>query len=147
MEVFFNGEAWEHVVVLGDKPHPFSNKLVGFETGDFITLEENAALAHVHLSEDGLEQSRFTGTVGADDADQFTFVGNKVAAIENVHPGQITGVNVFDLDDGGVIGHYLPPFPDSSPCNSSNSAAAAAALSPSMRPVTTPRSTSWWLPR
>src|SRR5690606_3927044 len=124
------------------------------------------ALADLHHAEDRLEEGRLAGPVRADDADQLALAGDQVGAVEDVHSGQVAGVDVGELDDdvavvrscgladvlaaGRGVGH------DFSSSSSSASAAdsifsrtriASVSDTTPMRPVTSPRSTSWCAPR
>ncbi len=72
----------------------------------------------------------------------------RLRAVEDVDAWQVSGDQVLDLHDGG---HFCSSWSSliaaSSFSTSAMSSCASAPSSPSMRPVTTPRSTSWWAPR
>src|SRR5690606_8966614 len=116
-----------------------------------------------------LQHGRLAGPVRADDADELALGGRQARAVQDVDARQVARHHVVELDDvrggrllGGGRGGGLGGAQRASSSGwASASASMAASISsapsasarpsalssPSWRPVTTPRSTSWWAPR
>ena len=59
-------------------------------------------------AEQGLEQRRLAGAVGADDADELARLAVEVGAVEDVDAGQVAGDQVVGPQDGAVgVGEVL----------------------------------------
>ena len=127
--------------VCGTKPTPFDDELVRLEVRDLLAVQLDRALAHLHQSEDGLEQRRLAGAVRADDADELALPCHQGAGVEDVHAGQVAGRDGVDLDDGRRP-PARAPRPRRVHCSSSMSSFSTSTCS-----VSIPRSASWWAPR
>jgi len=148
LEVLLDGQAREHIVVLGYEPDALGDELVGSLVGDVVTIEQNCAGVNLDKTEQCLEKCRLAGAVGADDADQLSGLTVEVGAVEDVHAGQVAGDEIVGSQNGTVglcevslafgrlcgLGHDFP----------SNSASASWSSSSTSTSV---MSVSWWAPR
>ena len=85
LKVFFDRQAGEDVVILRNHPHAPVDELVRLQSGDIFAHQQDLTIANFHLTEDRLQQRRLTGTVRADDTDQFALAGSQGAPVQDVH--------------------------------------------------------------
>src|SRR5690606_3078190 len=62
---------------------------------------------HLHQPEQRLEQRGLTGAVRSDDADQFAFLSVEVAAVQDVHAGDVTGDEFVDTQQRTLGGAQM----------------------------------------
>ena len=83
-----------------NEPDTACDELVGLETSDVIAVERDSPASNIDEAKDCLEECRLTSAVRSDDSDEFALVGVKVRAVEDVHPGKVSGEEILCLDDG-----------------------------------------------
>jgi hypothetical protein len=104
LEVLLDGQRGEHVVRLGDEPDALGDQVVGPLVGDVLTVEPDRPGLDLDQAEQGLEQRRLAGAVGADDADELVLLAVEVGSVEDVHPRQVAGDQVVRAQHGALGG-------------------------------------------
>src|SRR4029453_269770 len=137
------------------------------KAGEILTPDYYSSGVDLDQAEHGLQQGGFTGTVGANNADQFTLAGLDGATVEDVDARNVARHQVGDFDDriagrgicrgGHCTGaaHFPSSFlvstmADRMPASSvppPDASSASSSASSTLMPSASPRSTSWCAPR
>src|SRR5688572_8427092 len=76
---------------IGHEADATTHELVRRLAGDVRAVQENPARADRDEPEDGLEERGLAGPVGTDDADELARCDGQIAAVEDVHLGDVAG--------------------------------------------------------
>ena len=85
-QVLKNAELGKNVGDLEAARQPHAVDLEGLFTRDVLTVEQDLALAGLEAAADEIEQRRFAGAVGSDDADALTCRDRHVDAADDFGP-------------------------------------------------------------
>ena len=106
LEVLLDGQRGEDVIGLRDEPHALLHQSVRTQVGDVTAAQGDAPGVDLDQPKHGLQQSGLAGSVGPDDADEFTLLRGEGASVEDVDAGEVAGDQVIGVKHVFVLaGH------------------------------------------
>ncbi|MNL28833.1 hypothetical protein D3C87_1504960 [compost metagenome] len=97
-QIFANGHLREQRAFLRDEADALAQDLIGTQAVQALALEDHVALADRQHAADCLEQRRFAGAVGTDDAVDLAGLDRQVSAVEDGRAVAVAGGNVGNLE-------------------------------------------------